>query len=153
MKTLRWIGVIALTVLVTVVIWTATVDSSAQKVDNFAAGGTCNTYNLAGAYPYSAFGTILPNHPLGYPPGPYTSAGVVYLDAAGNFTATAKTSLSGEFTDEQLSGTYTIDENCAVTLIYMDFPLSITYATADRKFIYGIVTVPKTNISIIGANK
>jgi hypothetical protein len=150
---MKWAGVIVITIVVAIIVWAATSQSSAQKKESFVAQRNCNTFNLAGNYPYSAFGTILPDHPLGYPPGPYNSAGIVTLDPSGNYTASAKTSLSGTMIDEEFSGAYTIGQDCSVTLMSGEVPITITYGTDDRKLIYGVVLLPKTNISIIGARK
>lgn len=153
MRNTRIFGLFAIAAIIAVFVWAATLPSTAQNKASFAPGNRCNTFNLAGNYAYTAFGTILPDHPLGYPPGPYTTAGVVTLNQDGSYDLHARTSVSGTFLEESVSDVYTIDESCAVTLMYSGMPFTITYTTEDRKDIFGIVLVPKTNVAIIGSRK
>ena len=150
MRSIRIIGLFVITVITLSVIWAVSQQGTPQAS---AQGNRCNTFNLAGNYAYTAFGTILPNHPLGFPAGPYTTAGVVTLKQDGTYSLKAHTSVSGTFFEENVSDVYTIDDACAVTLMYNKTPFTITYATEDRKDIFGIVLVPQTNVAIIGSRK
>lgn len=153
MRNTRILGLFAFAVIVAALVWVASPPGSAQEKSSFAPGNRCNTSNLAGDYAYTAFGTILPDHPLGFPPGPYTNAGVVTLKKDGTYDLHARMSISGTILEEAISDDYTVDESCAVTLMYAGMPFTITYTTEDRKDIFGMVLVPKTNVAIIGSRK
>ena len=150
MRNIRIIGLCVLAVISLSVIWAVSLQGTPQAS---AQGNRCNTYNVAGNYAYTAFGTILPGQPLGAPAGPYTTAGVVTLNQDGTYDLRAKTSYSGTFLEDNISDVYTLDDACAVTLMYNEIPFTITYTTEDRKDIFGIVLVPQTNIAIIGSRK
>ena len=153
MRNLRIFGFVVVAVISAGIISVASFQDRAQANSPVASDSRCNFSNLAGNYAYTAFGTILPDHPLGFPPGPYTTAGVVRLNQDGTYDLQARTSVSGTFLEESVSDVYTIDDNCAVTLMYSNIPFTITYTSEDRKDIFGIVLFPKTNISIIGSRK
>lgn len=140
-------------VTIALVVWATAFSGSASRSGAPGISKGCNTHNLAGTYPYSAFGTIHPDHPLGFPPGPYTSAGIVELKADGSYSLTAKASLNGTIIDESVTDVYTIGDNCEVTLMYLENPYTVTYTSEDRSHLFGIVLVPKTNVTIIGAGK
>lgn len=143
------------TIVVTIalVVWAAAFSGSAPQTVAPEISKGCNTHSLAGTYAYSAFGTIHPDHPLGFPPGPYSSAGVVTLKADGTYSLVTTTSLNGTIIPESVTDEYEIGENCEVTLMFMGFPYTVTYTSRDRTEIFGIVLVPKTNVTIIGAGK
>lgn len=117
--------------------------ASAQKDDQ------CNTANLSGEFVYGAFGTILPQNPVGFPPGSYNSTAKLVHDGSGNYTVTAKTSYNGVIVDEQFTGTYSVDEGCRVTYFYQNAPAVYAIFTGNRKEARGVSTIPGTNISYL----
>lgn len=115
----------------------------AQKVVN------CNVANLGGTYVYGAFGTIHPGNPVGFPPGPYNSTASLFMDGAGNYTVTAKTSYNGTIVDEEFTGEYIVGENCAVTFTYQSVPAVYAIFTNNRSESRAISTFPGTNITYL----
>jgi hypothetical protein len=73
------------------------------------AEGPCSLARAAGTYGFSTSGTV-----IGV--GSRVSAGIITLDAAGNATGKATSSLNGAIADEKFSGTYTLSSDCRTTL-------------------------------------
>ena len=70
---------------------------------------TCSLVRAAGTYGFSTSGTV-----IGV--GPRVSEGTITLDAAGNVTnGKATSSLNGAITQEEFSGTYTVNSDCTGT--------------------------------------
>jgi hypothetical protein len=70
-----------------------------------AHAATCSTARAAGTYGFATSGSI-----VGI--GPRVSAGIITLDAAGNVTGKATSSLNGVVAGETFSGTYTVNSDC-----------------------------------------
>ena len=69
----------------------------------------CSLVRAAGTYGFSTSGTV-----IGV--GPRVSEGTITLDAAGNVTnGRATSSLNGTITQEEFSGTYTVNSDCTGT--------------------------------------
>ena len=67
---------------------------------------TCSLARAAGTYGFTTSGTV-----IGV--GPRVSAGMITLDAAGNVTnGKATSSLNGAITQEEFTGTYTVNSDC-----------------------------------------
>jgi hypothetical protein len=73
------------------------------------AQARCSLARAAGTYGFSSSGTV-----VGI--GPRVSAGIITLDAAGNATGKATSSLNGTIGGETFSGTYTVSSDCRATL-------------------------------------
>jgi hypothetical protein len=73
------------------------------------AQARCSLARAAGTYGFSSSGTV-----IGV--GPRVSAGIITLDAAGNATGKATSSLNGTIAGETFSGTYTVSSDCRTTL-------------------------------------
>ena len=70
--------------------------------------GSCSLARAAATYGFSTSGTV-----LGV--GPRVSEGTITLDAAGNVTGKATSSLNGTVAGEVFSGTYTLNSDCTGT--------------------------------------
>lgn len=71
--------------------------------------GACSFERAAGTYGFSTSGTV-----IGI--GPRVSAGIITLDADGNITGKATSSLNGSIAGEIFSGTYTVSSDCRTTV-------------------------------------
>jgi hypothetical protein len=74
-----------------------------------AADSACSLARAAGTYGFSTSGTV-----IGV--GPRVSAGIITLDAAGNASGKATSSLNGTIAGEMFSGTYTVSSDCRTSL-------------------------------------
>lgn len=86
------------------------------------------TYNLnsvKGSYVFNAFGFIDPNNWLNGTPNPpipgfYSSDARIYHDGNGNWHLKGKTKYcTGEVRDDDIQGTYTVDQNGGVTYTHL----------------------------------
>jgi hypothetical protein len=73
------------------------------------AQARCSLVRAAGTYGFSTSGTV-----IGV--GPRVSAGIITLDAAGNASGKATSSLNGTIAGETFSGTYTVSSDCRTSL-------------------------------------
>ena len=84
----------------------------------------CTISDVAGSYGYTSGGTI-----VSPPVGPFTAVGSVTLTNSGTFTGAQTTSIAGNFFDETLTGTYTVDSDCtgsATVFVYHGTTLART---------------------------
>jgi hypothetical protein len=77
-----------------------------------ATAHSCSLAGVAGKYGYTSSGTIVTP-----PVGPFTAVGQVTFTATGNFSGAQTTSIAGNFFDETVSGTYTVNPDCTGTAI------------------------------------
>src|SRR5215471_11228332 len=71
----------------------------------------CSEERSAGYYAFTLTGVvILPTGPV-----PIAGVGTATLDSTGKVTGTESRSVGGDFADETLTGTYTVNSNCAGT--------------------------------------
>ena len=105
---------IVLTTLVIVFAMTlaATVASAPPKTLRTTAqpedAAACSLVGAAGTYGFNTSGTV-----IGV--GPRVSAGIITLDAAGNVTGKATSSLNGVVAGETFAGTYMLNSECIGT--------------------------------------
>jgi hypothetical protein len=76
----------------------------------------CSNQDLSGGYGLDLWGTIVNQPPN--PPGPFNRVGKVVFDGNGNFTAVTDASYDGLPAHEELSGSYTVDSSCQLTMHY-----------------------------------
>lgn len=76
----------------------------------------CSNQDLSGGYGLDLWGTIV-NQPPNLS-GPFNRVGKVVFDGNGNFTASTDVSYNGVPAHEDLSGTYTVDSACQLTMQY-----------------------------------
>jgi len=84
----------------------------------------CTMSDVAGKYGYTSGGTI-----VSPPVGPFTAVGRVTLTSSGTFRGAQTTSIAGNFFDETLTGTYTVDFDCtgsATVFVYHGTTLART---------------------------
>lgn len=72
----------------------------------------CTMSEVAGEYGYTSSGTIVTP-----PVGAFTTVGHVRFTAAGTFGGAQTTSIAGNFFDETVSGTYTVNSDCTGTAV------------------------------------
>ena len=86
--------------------------------------GRCHAGSLAGSYALNMSGTTIsiPLPPAPYPLlGGFVRLGKLAADGKGHFTANTFVNYNGFLiTPEEISGTYAVKDNCAVTLQYQD---------------------------------
>jgi len=71
----------------------------------------CSEERSAGYYAFTLSGVvILPTGPV-----PIAGVGTATLDSTGKVTGTESRSVGGDFADETLTGTYTVNSNCTGT--------------------------------------
>jgi hypothetical protein len=73
---------------------------------------SCSLARIAGKYGYTSSGTIVTP-----PVGPFTTVGHVTFTATGTFNGAQTTSIAGNFFDETVSGTYTVNSDCTGTAV------------------------------------
>jgi hypothetical protein len=73
---------------------------------------SCSLAGVAGKYGYTSSGTI-----VAPPVGPFAAVGHVTFTAAGTFSGAQTTSIAGNFFDETVSGTFTVNSDCTGTAI------------------------------------
>ena len=72
----------------------------------------CSLTDVAGEYGYTSSGTIVTP-----PVGPFSAIGHVTFTRTGTFSGAQTTSIAGNFFDETVSGTYTVNSDCTGTAI------------------------------------
>jgi hypothetical protein len=71
----------------------------------------CSYRGVAGRYAFTLNGVlILPTGPV-----PIAAIGTAFLDADGNVSGTESRTVGGDFADETLTGTYTVNPDCTAT--------------------------------------
>jgi hypothetical protein len=90
---------------------------------SLAAFADCTTENVAGAYGYVGFGTILGTNPFGLPAGAYSSVGTLSFDGKGNLLITDTARIDNVFLtpDATYPSTYTVDKQCVGTFTITGF--------------------------------
>jgi hypothetical protein len=76
-----------------------------------AQAQACSLAGVAGTYGYTSTGTI-----VSPPVGPFAAVGRITLSATGTISGAQTTSIAGNFFDETLAGTYTVNADCTGTL-------------------------------------
>jgi hypothetical protein len=116
-----------------------------------ATAHTCSLEGVAGKYGYTSAGTIVTP-----PVGPFTAVGHVTFTATGTFSGAQTTSIAGNFFDETVSGTYTVNSDCtgtAIVNVYHGTTLARTTNLNlvwddDQKEVRAIFLTPGTAITI-----
>jgi hypothetical protein len=72
----------------------------------------CTMSDVAGKYGYTSSGTI-----VAPPVGAFTAVGHVTFTTTGTFSGAQTTSIAGNFFDETVSGTYTVNSDCTGTAV------------------------------------
>jgi hypothetical protein len=116
-----------------------------------AVARSCTLGNTAGEYGYTSNGTIVTP-----PVGPFATVGHVTFTASGAFSGVQTTSIAGNFFDETVSGTYTVNPDCtgtAVVNVYHGTTLARTSNLSlvwddNRSEIRAIFLTPGTVITI-----
>ena len=72
-----------------------------------AQANACTLSDVAGKYGYTSGGTI-----VSPPVGPFTAVGHVTLAAAGTFSGVQTTSIAGNFFEETVQGSFTVNSDC-----------------------------------------
>jgi len=112
---------------------------------------SCSLASVAGEYGYTSNGTI-----VSPPVGPFATVGHVTFTASGTFSGAQTTSIAGNFFDETVSGTYTVNHDCtgsAVVNVYHGTTLARTTNLNlvwddNQKEIRAIFLTPGTAITI-----
>lgn len=77
-----------------------------------ATAHSCSLASVAGEYGYTSNGTI-----VGPAVGPFATVGHVTFTASGTFSGAQTTSIAGNFFDETVSGTYSVNHDCTGTAV------------------------------------
>ncbi|HYK91257.1 MAG TPA: hypothetical protein VE398_20975 [Acidobacteriota bacterium] len=77
----------------------------------------CTNNDLKGSYGLAMRGSSI--FAPGIPPGPAARVGKVTFDGSGSFTSSINASYDGTITQEEASGTYSVDSNCLFTMSYV----------------------------------
>jgi hypothetical protein len=72
-----------------------------------AQAAQCSQARVAGNWAYTYTGTVFVPNPL-----PVAAVGHAYLDSSGNITGSQTHTLAGQTEVEDISGTYTVNEDC-----------------------------------------
>jgi hypothetical protein len=80
-----------------------------------AEASSCSQAALAGRWSYTYTGTIFLSSPTGTVPLPLASVGYFRQDSAGNVKGSQTRSVAGSSGPEDISGTITLNDNCAAT--------------------------------------
>lgn len=80
----------------------------------FADQKGCTMANVAGAYGYVGFGTVLAGNPFGLPAGNYSATGTLTFDGKGNLLIIDTERIDDFFPppDTQYPATYTVNKQC-----------------------------------------
>jgi len=116
-----------------------------------ATSHSCSLASVAGEYGYTSNGTI-----VSPPVGPFATVGHVTFTASGTFSGAQTTSIAGNFFDETVSGSYTVNPDCtgtAVVNVYHGTTLARTTNLSlvwddNRSEIRAIFLTPGTVITI-----
>jgi ABC-type transporter lipoprotein component MlaA len=116
-----------------------------------ATAHSCSLASVAGEYGYTSNGTI-----VSPPVGPFAAVGHVAFTASGTFSGAQTTSIAGNFFDETVSGTYSVNRDCtgtAVVNVYHGATLARTTNLNlvwddNQKEIRAIFLTPGTAITI-----
>jgi hypothetical protein len=120
-------------------------------VASTASANSCSLAGVAGKYGYTSSGTI-----VSPPVGSFATVGHVAFTASGTFSGAQTTSIAGNFFDETVSGTYTVNHDCtgsAVVNVYHGTTLARTTNLSlvwddNRSEIRAIFLTPGTAITI-----
>lgn len=110
-------------------------------------GGTCSTGTVNGTYFYLLTGAVSSNGEA----VPYAEIGKIVTDGAGNVSGQTYTSASGQQTSAGLSGTYSVQSNCAGSMTYTINSETVTLAfqvVANGQAI--VVAVSSSNAVVVG---
>lgn len=77
------------------------------QADGHANGQACTMADVAGAYGYTSVGTI-----VSPAVGPFTAVGLITLTASGTISGAQTTSIAGNFFEETVQGTFTVNSDC-----------------------------------------
>ena len=151
MKSINKMSWLAIIITIALIIWATVFTGSAQFKRSSNDEGFCNPNRVPGTYSFMAWGTILPDHPLGFPAGPYNSAGSVTLYNDGTYDLSANTTYNGTPVVENFEGSYTVSSQCVVTLKFgtPEIPLSVTYSGNQGTQGYAVILLPKSNVSLL----
>ncbi len=89
----------------------------------FADEKGCTLASVKGTYGYVGFGAVLATNPFGAPAGTYSSTGTLTFDGKGNLLIvdTGRTDNLFSLPDTPSASTYTITEQCVVTITEQAF--------------------------------
>lgn len=91
---------------------------------------SCSLQNVAGSYGYTSSGTII-NPAV----GPFAAVGKIAFSPSGTFNGVQTTSVAGNFFNEKISGTFSVNSDCT--------------AAATVNVYDGAVLARTTNLSIV----
>jgi len=89
------------------IILCSTLLAIAQTAQANSNANACTTSDVAGQYGYTSGGTI-----VSPPVGPFTAVGHVTLTDSGTFSGAQTTSIAGNFFEETVQGTFTVNSDC-----------------------------------------
>jgi hypothetical protein len=95
-----------------------------------ARAHSCSMGDVASTYAYTSSGTIV-NPPY----GPFAAVGKITFSSSGTLSGTQTTSIAGNFFDETVSGTFTVNSDCT--------------ASATVNVYHGATLARTTNLSIV----
>jgi hypothetical protein len=79
----------------------------AAQTAQAAQAQACTMSDVAGKYGYTSGGTI-----VSPPVGPFTAVGHVTLTGSGTFSGAQTTSIAGNFFEETVQGSFTVNSDC-----------------------------------------
>jgi hypothetical protein len=91
---------------------------------------SCSAENVAGTYAYTSSGTIV-NPAV----GPFAAVGNITFAGSGSLTGAQTTSIAGDFFDETISGSFSVNSDCT--------------ATATVNVYHGTTLARATNLNIV----
>lgn len=116
-----------------------------------AIAHSCSVGNIAGTYAYTSTGAIV-NPPV----GPFAAVGKITFSNSGTLSGEQTTSIGGNFFDETISGSFSVNSDCTATAtvnVYHGTVLARTTALNivfddDRKGARAIFLTPGTAITV-----
>jgi hypothetical protein len=114
----------------------AVVPSNLSSVKASTAPGmeresSCSMQNVAGSYGYTSSGTII-NPAV----GPFAAVGKIVFNPSGTFNGAQTTSIAGNFFDETISGTFSVNSDCTATAAVNVYDGSVLARTTNLKIVF-----------------
>jgi hypothetical protein len=94
-----------------------------------AEARSCSLSRVAGNYGYTTNGSV-PNV------GAFASVGHATFDASGHFDGAQTTSIAGAIFDETVSGTFTVNEDCAGTAVVNVYHAGVLFRTTNLDLVW-----------------
>jgi hypothetical protein len=127
------------------------ISSALLSVTQTVQAHECTVSDAAGRYGYTNSGTIVTP-----PVGPFTAVGHATLSENGTFSGAQTTSIAGNFAEETIQGTFTVNPDCTGSATVYVYHGSTLARTSLLKLVWdihqnefrAILLTPGTNVSL-----